>query len=505
MSAGPEEAQRKGLIYGLQTMGGRTDKKEGGGGGGGEAGGDKNDGKATDSLAGLSVTSREWEAARYKQDLSWLPEEGKEEDYERMPVESFARALLRGMGWKEDDEGGDKGGNGTATAVTREGRKIDVGVVEFLPRPAGLGLGASLGPSVAAAPKRDRRWETAAARPGGPPPAAAAAPPPPPPPPRGTTMVDASGRVRHSRRLGEELRPSSEFGAAAASLLRPGARVFVCGGAHSGVSASVIGLVEAAAAAAGGIGGASLSSSSSPSSSSGSPALVRIRLFPSDEEVVVRREYLEEASRGGASGSGDRKRGGGGKGERGRRSPPPPPHAPPLFSASKRQRRRSRSRSRSPPPPPPPPSAKWLLPGIVVKIVDKRLEGGRFYLKRARVLDVPAPGIATLAIVSSAASAAPFASLSGVRASSLETAVPRTPGAAVVVVEGRHRGRRGKLLARMEVSSSSSSKSKEPMGTVQLRGDLEVVQLPFDWFAEAANADEESGVGGGGEDDDDDE
>lgn len=302
-------------------------------------------------------------------------------------------------------------------------------------------------------------------------------------------MVDASGRVRHSRRLGEELRPASEFGAFAAPL-RPGTRVVVSGGAHSGVSAVVVGEEQA---------GEGAPSSSAP--------LVRIRLFPSDEEVVVRREHLEEASRGGG---GERSGGGGGGGDDGERrrgdrdrhrrpSPPPPP-------ATKRQRSSNRS--------PDGESEKnsgesrWLLPGILVKIVDKRLSGGAFYLKRARVVDVPAPGIATLAVISSSSSSSSAASLSGVRASSLETAVPRTPGAAVVVVEVPHRGRRGRLLARSDGGSSSSSR-RPPSGTVQLRGDLEVVELPLDWFAEAAAAaggeGDGGGGGGGGDDDDDDE
>ena len=317
-------------------------------------------------------------------------------------------------------------------------------------------------------------------------------------------MVDASGRVRHSRRLGEELRPASEFlGGAFAAPLRPGARVLVAGGAHAGVSAVVVGGEQAGEGA--------------PSSSS---ALIRIRLFPSDEEVVVRREHLEEASRGGGGergggggvgGGGDDERRRGDRDRNRRPSPLPPP-------ATKRHRS-----NRSPPPPAAAAaaaeseknSARWLLPGILVKIVDKRLSGGAFYLKRARVVDVPAPGIATLSIVSSSSSSASAssASLSGVRASSLETAVPRAPGAAVVVVEGPHRGRRGRLLARSDIagsSSSSSSRRAPPSGTVQLRGDLEVVELPLDWFAEAAAAaggegDGGGGGGGGGDDDDDDE
>ena len=136
------------------------------------------------------------------------------------------------------------------------------------------------------------------------------------------------------------------------------------------------------------------------------------------------------------------------------------------------------------------------------------------------MVDVPAPGIATLSVVSSsslssasasaaaAAAAEPSASLSGVRASSLETAVPRAPGSAVVVVEGPHRGRRGRLLSRTDGGGGAggSVSSSSSRGTVQLRGDLEVVQLPLDWFAEAAGGGGEwDGRGGGGGDNDDDD
>lgn len=38
-----------------------------------------------------------------KMDVSLRPEESKLEDYEKIPVENFGLAMLRGMGWKEGD------------------------------------------------------------------------------------------------------------------------------------------------------------------------------------------------------------------------------------------------------------------------------------------------------------------------------------------------------------------------------------------------------------------
>jgi hypothetical protein len=65
----------------------------------------------------------------FKQDVVELPESASLEDYERVPVEDFGAALLRGMGWKE----------GTAASRTRRGP-----VEPWLPsaRPALLGIGA---------------------------------------------------------------------------------------------------------------------------------------------------------------------------------------------------------------------------------------------------------------------------------------------------------------------------------------------------------------------------
>ena len=65
----------------------------------------------------------------YRQDVEELPEPASLDAYERVPVEDFGAALLRGMGWKE------------GTAASRKGK----GPVEpWLPqaRPALLGIGA---------------------------------------------------------------------------------------------------------------------------------------------------------------------------------------------------------------------------------------------------------------------------------------------------------------------------------------------------------------------------
>jgi len=83
----------------------------------------------TDSVIDVIPTPMS-EADAYKQDVDDLPDAATLDDYNRVPVEQFGLALLRGMGWKE----------GTAAS-----RKPGKGLVQpYLPeaRPALLGIGA---------------------------------------------------------------------------------------------------------------------------------------------------------------------------------------------------------------------------------------------------------------------------------------------------------------------------------------------------------------------------
>ncbi|KAF8170306.1 DExH-box splicing factor binding site-domain-containing protein [Mycena galopus ATCC 62051] len=86
-------------------------------------------GETTESFIDIIPTPMS-EADAYKQDVDELPDAATLDDYNRVPVEQFGLALLRGMGWKE----------GTAAS-----RKPGKGLVQpYLPeaRPALLGIGA---------------------------------------------------------------------------------------------------------------------------------------------------------------------------------------------------------------------------------------------------------------------------------------------------------------------------------------------------------------------------
>lgn len=292
-------------------------------------------------------------------------------------------------------------------------------ITAYAPRPALLGLGAATGPS--AAPTRRLKPGEAAAR------AAAAAAP-----------AEAGVRV---------------VGAPAptpADRLTPGARGRVARGRHKGLACEVVAALPAAP---------------------GGPRRVRLRLLPSEAEAVVDEGDLawggEGRGEGRARDGADRRRRSRSRSrdrrdrrsrsrDRGRRS-------------RSRDRDRDRKRSRRTPPPPPRP---WLRPGIVVRVIDKRLAGGSLYLRRATVADVPSPGVATLSAVDAAGRAR---TLADVPQSALETALPKGEGGSVMVLAGEAAGRRGTLLRASTTARAAA---------VQLAGDLAVVRVALDDVAQ---------------------
>ncbi len=132
-------------------------------------------------------------------DLQHLPPESTVEEYQRMPVEAFGEALLRGMGWKE--------GRGIGRG------KKDVDAKELVRRADRLGLGAD----PAAVNKKEKRFikpgESRQAH------------------QEEMVYVDEkTGVIKASRPVGSDakLRKRSEMGVVA------GKRMYVAGGKHSG-------------------------------------------------------------------------------------------------------------------------------------------------------------------------------------------------------------------------------------------------------------------------------
>ncbi|XP_019849722.1 PREDICTED: G patch domain and KOW motifs-containing protein-like [Amphimedon queenslandica] len=106
-------------------------------------------------------------------DLPYRPEESTLSDYASMPIEHFGSAMLKGMGWKP----------GQAIGLNKKGL---IEPIEYIPHPGGLGLGATPKPPD---PKKKNRikkpGEIEIKRP--------------------KPYKDKDGRVRHVKKIGEEI------------------------------------------------------------------------------------------------------------------------------------------------------------------------------------------------------------------------------------------------------------------------------------------------------------
>ncbi|KAI8469970.1 MAG: DExH-box splicing factor binding site-domain-containing protein [Monoraphidium minutum] len=499
--------------YGLQRMGGREavaaaavppqeQQGDGGGeggsgaaagGGGGEAAeggaaaepapGGGRDGAGAPLRAGYAIVARGGrnDKAALQEELGELPEEMAPEEYEATPVDEFAKALLRGMGWRDGE------GVGRSRAA--------VEVKQIVPRPERLGLGAD----PAALPEHLKR-------------------------PRVVKMGDkprqdlvaapgADGRARHRVGLDEALVPRETTLAGP----RPGKTMRVVGGRHAGFAAvvkEVLPRVE------------------------GRSDRAIVRLLPSHEEVEVRVTELgepgdekrgggQQAARGGErepardsggrgerpssrGGGGDERRSdggerGGGGGKRSQRSRSRDrsgggggggggsrggdgdgakrargderqqggAHQQHRSSSKHKHERRGGSGSSSDDsdsdaPPPPVERSTWLFPLIRVRLLDKRLMGGRLYLKKGVVVDVHPGALADVAVDETR-------QVVQLPEGRLETVVPKEPGRPVQVVAGPWRGRRGRLLQASATGGAAA---------VQLAGDMAVVRVALDDVAE---------------------
>ena len=355
-----------------------------------------------------------------------LPDMSSVEAYEAMPIEEFGMAMLRGMGWKE------------GMGVGRNRKMVDA--IEYLKRPERLGLGAqSVGPS--SKPKGPRKMGDA----------------PIDQQVRREDLVlapDADGRQRHVRKLDEKLVKREDI----APGPRVGKEMVVVEGRHRGLRCTVIG--------GGGGGGGG-----------GKDRKDRwvVRLKPSEEEAEVWEDELGEQ--------------GALQQQRQQRDPPSLLNgSQPPSASSDHQRTKIKEEPHAPPPssrnnnslPPPPPSSSsgreteskpslikscWLYPNIKVRVIDKRINQGRAYLKKGVVIDVH-PGARADVRLDETREV-----LGLTPQDSLETVIPKTKGEALLIVGGKMRGSKGRLL---------QAKTEEGVAAVQLAPDLSVHQLMLD-------------------------
>lgn len=136
---------------------------------------------------------------RFRVDVNVRPAEPGEGEYERVPVEAFGAALLRGMGWKK----------GEAIGGTNKGL---IEPVEFIPRAKGLGLGATVNSELRPETHKRRTIKPGDSREA----------------PKQMEARRADGSVKHVRGLSEQLQEVEDL------ALKRGSFVAIERGAHSG-------------------------------------------------------------------------------------------------------------------------------------------------------------------------------------------------------------------------------------------------------------------------------
>jgi hypothetical protein len=136
---------------------------------------------------------------RFRVDVNVRPAEPGEDEYERVPVEAFGAALLRGMGWKK----------GEAIGGTNKGL---IEPVEFVPRAKGLGLGATVNSELRPETHKRRTVKPGDSREA----------------PKQMEARRADGSVKHVRGLSEQLQEVEDL------ALKRGSFVAIERGPHSG-------------------------------------------------------------------------------------------------------------------------------------------------------------------------------------------------------------------------------------------------------------------------------
>lgn len=432
---------------------------------------------------------------RFKHDVESRPEDmdvHKDSDrYERVPVEAFGHAMLRGMGWKPGDAIGL-----TNAAVVEP--------IEFLPRAERLGLGANV---VKPKDRPDRKYikpgqsrdEKAIQQ----------------------VVVEADGRIRHHRKLSKRIIQVH------ALRLREGALVEITHGPHARLYGRVAKLgdrrrVRKSVLASGRSsvpGGSSVEGFGSSAAQLGDDEeeevqMCDIRLNLSEQLVTIPQPHFtimdenalprdhpafitaanaskmkksssslsstsassssssksrgkenrkgKKRSRSVSSSSSDsdsdsdgssRKRAKKDKKDRKRRE-----------KEKEREKRKAKEESRR---------AKdvitWVVPSIRVRIISKSLADGRYYQAKGKVLDVVDRHTFTMQMDNGKL-------LEGVRQSQVESALPKA-GGRVRVLGGEHKGQTGLLLER---------NSERAQAVVQLDQDMDTAILSFDDLAELA-------------------
>ncbi|GMH34526.1 hypothetical protein BSKO_02360 [Bryopsis sp. KO-2023] len=243
----------------------------------------------------------------------------------------------------------------------------------------------------------------------------------------------ADGRVRHVKTIDEKMVPRASLGA------RVGKKMHVSRGTHAGFDCEVLVM---------------------HSPEKGRSERASVRLLVNDEVLSVRVSDLIELSQKKPS-------------KKQRKSEGIEDNKESRSSSSKKKRQ-GNGKSSSDVQPPEGPS--WMFSGIRVRVIDKKMNKGRYYLKKGMVDDVLSPGVANVSMEDSKEV------LEAVPQCCLETVIPKKAGGSILVLAGEFVGQQGKLLEK---------RSDKGVAAVQILEDMSVVRLHLDDIAEYVGSSED--------------
>ncbi len=328
------------------------------------------------AVPGLAEITDERE--KFVKDLESRPADVEQEAYEGMPVEEFGKALLRGMGWKE--------GEGIGRS-----NKIDAPVIQYVPRPERLGLGAA--PKKVDAPPESESKRRKIAKPGEEPNLKNQ---------EYELSVTADGKVKHTVTIDEGLVVKTKL------EYKPGALLGIIDGVHEGLLGKMTRMAL---------------DRSSVTVKLGSGEEVTVKLKQTvllEPRLLQRANGMEEVKR--IMGAARKEI----KSES--RKEENDEH----DKKSKKKKKDKKSRKVS----------TWLVPGIVVRCVSKSFQGGRLYQKKLVITDLVTVDVASAVLYDDRSRL-----VENVTKDLVETALPQS-GGVVRVVRGEFAGQMATLRER---------------------------------------------------------
>jgi len=326
----------------------------------------------------------------YAFDVSVRPEQSTLDDYEDIPISSFGTAMLRGMGWSE----------GKPIGSTNKGLAEPI---EYIPRHKGLGLGADKRPDQGKVRKR-KMGEDKNKKNHGP-------------------IVEKDGKVRHVRRLGEQVQEKPEG-------FFIGAYVQIEKGRHQLLYGKIVAVDE---------DNARISVQLAISKET-------IQISQYNTSLVDKEEFLANATK---KQNRNEKEENGLAPNKSRKPNHENGHTDSQYTPSS-------------------PEPCWMMPNIRVRIISQKYRKGFFYNKKVNILDVISKDTCTCKTEDKKL-------LEDVKQTYLETVIPKSKNAYIMVLRGKHKGQLGKILER---------DAKECRAVIQLTSNKHVTKLYYDYISE---------------------